>query len=134
MNANLQIDGHLPRILIVDDERHNRQLLEIMLARQGFDLVSAASGEEALAFVAQKPPDVILLDVMMPGTDGYAVADQIKNNFATKNIPIIMITALNSRDARMQALSAGAEDFLSKPVDRAELCMRVRNLSRLKTY
>ncbi|MDP8984200.1 MAG: PAS domain S-box protein [Pseudomonadota bacterium] len=128
------MDYHLPRILIVDDERHNRQLLEIMLAPEGFELVSAASGVEALAVVAQQPPDVILLDVMMPGTDGYEVADQIKNNFATRNIPIIMITALNSRDARMQALTAGAEDFLSKPVDRAELCMRVRNLSRLKTY
>ena len=125
---------HAPRILIVDDERYNRQLLEVMLAPEGFQLVTASSGEEALAMVKQQPPDVILLDVMMPGTDGYVVADQIKANFATKNIPIIMITALNNKEARMQALSAGAEDFLTKPVDRAELCMRVRNLSRLKNY
>ena len=125
---------HAPRILIVDDERYNRQLLQVMLAPEGFHLVTASSGEEALAMVKQQPPDVILLDVMMPGTDGYLVANQIKGNFATKNIPIIMITALNNKDARMQALGAGAEDFLTKPVDRAELCMRVRNLSRLKTY
>jgi PAS domain S-box-containing protein len=134
MNLSAQIAVHAPRILIVDDERYNRQLLEVMLAPEGFQLVTASSGEEALAMVKQQPPDVILLDVMMSGTDGYLVADQIKRNFATKNIPIIMITALNNKDARMQALSAGAEDFLTKPVDRAELCMRVRNLSRLKAY
>lgn len=123
-----------PRILIVDDERDNRQLLEVMLAPEGFQLLTAVNGEEALDIVARQPPDVILLDVMMPGTDGYQVADKIKSNVATKNIPIIMVTALDSRDARMHALTAGAEDFLSKPVDRAELCMRVRNLSRLKSY
>jgi PAS domain S-box-containing protein len=134
VNASPDIADHAPRILIVDDERKNRQLLEVMLAPEGFQLLTASSGEEALAMVARQPPDVILLDVMMPGTNGYRVADQIKGNLDTKNIPIIMITALNSRDARMQALSAGAEDFLTKPVDRAELCMRVRNLSRLKTY
>jgi PAS domain S-box-containing protein len=118
----------------VDDERHNRQLLEVMLAPEGFHLLAAASGAEALAIVEQHHPDVILLDVMMPETDGYRVADTIKGNPATKNIPIIMITALDNREARIQALSAGAEDFLTKPVDRAELCMRVRNLSRLKAY
>src|SRR6202049_1106693 len=134
MNESAQIAERAPRIMIVDDERYNRQLLEVMLAQEGFQLVTASSGEEALAMVKQQPPDVILLDVMMPGTDGYVVADQIKANFATKNIPIIMITALNNKEARMQALSAGAEDFLTKPVDRAELCMRVRNLSRLKNY
>ena len=105
-----------------------------MLAPEGFHLLAAAGGEEALALVEQHHPDVILLDVMMPETDGYRVADTIKGNPATKNIPIIMITALDNREARMQALSAGAEDFLTKPVDRAELCMRVRNLSRLKAY
>jgi PAS domain S-box-containing protein len=134
VNVSPDIADHAPRILIVDDERKNRQLLEVMLAPEGFQLLTASSGEEALAMVAQQQPDVILLDVMMPGTNGYRVADQIKGNLDTKNIPIIMITALSSRDARMQALSAGAEDFLTKPVDRAELCMRVRNLSRLKTY
>ena len=84
--------------------------------------------------VAQQPPDLILLDVMMPGMDGYQVAAKIKGNLATKNIPIIMVTALDDRDARMLGLNAGAEDFLTKPVDRAELCVRVRNLLRLKAY
>jgi PAS domain S-box-containing protein len=134
MSAVLQIADRPPRILIVDDERHNRQLLQVMLAPEGFQLLTAANGQEALKIVARQPPDVILLDVMMQGTSGYQVADKIKSNAATKNIPIIMVTALDDRESRMQALGAGAEDFLTKPVDRAELCMRVRNLSRLKSY
>ncbi|MDP9201397.1 MAG: response regulator [Gemmatimonadota bacterium] len=125
---------HSARILIVDDERLNRELLEVMLRPEGFLLLTAASGEEALAIVAQQPPDLILLDVMMPGMDGYQVAGKIKGNLATNSIPVIMFTALDDHNARMLGLSAGAEDFLTKPVDRAELCVRVRNLLRLKAY
>jgi PAS domain S-box-containing protein len=105
-----------------------------MLKPEGFFIVSAESGSEALARVAEQPPDLILLDVMMPGMDGYQVANQIKADLATRNIPVIMITVLNDRDTRMLALNAGAEDFLTKPVDRAELSVRVRNLLRLKAY
>jgi signal transduction histidine kinase len=122
------------RVLIVDDERHNRQLLEVMLAPEGFDLPTAASGQEALALVQQQRPDLILLDVMMPGLDGYQVAGKLKGNLATRHIPIIMVTALDDHNARMLGLGAGAEDFLTKPVDRAEVCVRVRNLLRLKAY
>ena len=121
-------------VLIVDDERHNRELLEIMLKPEGFVLLSAASGEEALALIARQPPDLILLDVMMPGMSGYDVAGKIKSDLATKNIPVIMLTALDDRNARMLGLNAGAEDFLTKPVDRAELSVRVRNLLRIKAY
>ena len=121
-------------VLIVDDERHNRELLEIMLKPEGFVLLSAASGEEALALIARQPPDLILLDVMMPGMSGYDVAGKIKSDPATKNIPVIMLTALDDRNARMLGLNAGAEDFLTKPVDRAELSVRVRNLLRIKAY
>jgi two-component system sensor histidine kinase/response regulator len=128
------IEAHPPRILIVDDERHNRQLLEIMLTPEGFVLLTASSGEEALAIVAKQPPDLILLDVMMPGMDGYQVAGRIKSDVATKNIPVIMVTALDDRASRLHGLEAGAEDFLTKPVDRAELVARVRNLSRLKAH
>ena len=126
--------AHPARVLIVDDEIHNRQLLEVMLAPEGCDLVTAASGEEALALVALQPPDLILLDVMMPGMDGYQVAKRIKGNLATRQIPIILISALHDRDAMMLGLAAGAEDFLTKPVHRGELGMRVRNLLRLKAY
>jgi signal transduction histidine kinase/DNA-binding response OmpR family regulator len=121
-------------ILIVDDERHNRELLEVMLKPGGFLLMSAATGEEALAIVARQPPDLILLDVMMPGMDGYEVAGKIKSDPNTKSIPVIMLTALDDRNAKMLGLNAGAEDFLTKPVDRAELSVRVRNLLRIKAY
>ena len=134
MNPSPDIADHPPRVLIVDDERHNRELLEVMLAPEHFCLSTASSGEEALAMVAEQRPDLILLDIMMPGMDGYQVAAKIKGSLATKNIPVIMVTALNDRHARMLGLSAGAEDFLSKPVDRVELCVRVRNLLRLKAY
>ena len=118
---------HPARILIVDDERQNRQLLEVMLAPEGFDLRTAGNGEEALAMVARQPPDLILLDVMMPGMDGYEVTARIKADPATSNIPVVIVTALDDRNARMLGLTAGAEDFLTKPVDRAELSVRVRN-------
>jgi signal transduction histidine kinase len=121
------------RILIVDDERHNRTLLEVMLEPEGFVLSLATSGEEALVMVAKDPPDLVIMDVLMPGMTGYDVVGTLKGNVTTKHIPIIMVTALDDRDARIVGLSAGAEDFLTRPLDRAELCMRVRNLLRLKT-
>ena len=124
---------HPARILIVDDEQSNRALLEVMLTPEGFFVTIAAGGEEALAIVARQPPDLILLDVMMPGMNGYQVAARIKGDLATRSIPIVMITALDDHDALMLGLSAGAEDFLTKPVDGAELCVRVRNLLRLKS-
>jgi signal transduction histidine kinase/DNA-binding response OmpR family regulator len=121
-------------VLIVDDERANRELLKVMLAPEGFLLLTASSGEEALAIVAHQAPDLILLDVMMPGMDGYTVAGKIKSDPATTSVPVIMITAIDDHNARMLGLSAGAEDFLTKPVDRAELRVRVKNLLGLKMY
>jgi signal transduction histidine kinase len=132
MNPRPDLADRPARILIVDDERHNRELLQVMLEPEGFVLLTAASGEEALAMVAQHAPDLILLDIIMPGMDGYQVTGKIKGDAATRNIPVILVTALDDRNARMLGLSAGVEDFLSKPVDRAELCARARNLLRLK--
>lgn len=120
-------------VLIVDDEPFNRKLLETMLLPEGYATESVASGEEALASVALHPPDLILLDIMMPGMDGYAVARVLKASADTSNIPIILITAQSADSARLNGLDAGAEDFLTKPVSRAELWLRVRNLLRLKT-
>ena len=134
MNPMTELADRPACVLIVDDERHNRELLEVMLAPEGFLLLTAANGEEAIAIVARQPPDLILLDIMMPGMSGYQVAERLKGNPATKQIPIIMVTALHDRDAMMLGLAAGAEDFLTKPVYRAELRMRVRNLLRLKAY
>ena len=130
MTAQPAASAPPPRILIVDDDRHNRLLLEVMLAPDGYSIVSAPTGEEALAMVAQQPPDLILLDVMMPGMDGYQVVARIKSNPATKHIPVIMLSALDDRNSRTHGLSAGAEDFLTKPVNRVELCTRVRALLR----
>ena len=132
MNPSPDIADRPARILIVDDQRQNRDLLEILLSQEGFVLLTAVRGDEALAIVAQQPPDLILLDVMMPGMDGYQVAARIKGDLAAKHIPIIMVTALHDSNARMLGLRAGVDDFLSRPVDRAELLMRVRNLLRLK--
>jgi DNA-binding response OmpR family regulator len=107
--------------------------MELVLAWEGFLILTAVSGEEALATVAQQPFDLILLDVMMPGMNGYEVLAKIKGNLATKNIPVMMVSALTDRNARTLGLGAGAEDFLAKPLLRAELVSRVRNCLR-KTY
>ena len=121
-------------ILIVDDEIQNRKLLEVLLRHEGYLTLSAANGEEALALIAQRAPDLILLDILMPGMDGYQVTGILKANPATSNIPIIMVTAEIDRSARLTGLNAGAEEFLTKPVDGAELQLRVRNLLHLKAY
>ncbi|KTC24104.1 diguanylate cyclase [Pseudomonas marginalis ICMP 9505] len=119
-------------LLIVDDEPQVRKLLETLLQHEGYLTLTASSGEEALLLVAQTPPDLILLDIMMPGMDGYEVASQLKNDEATANIPIIMLSALSDPSARVSGLESGAEEFISKPVERVELWLRVRNLLRLK--
>jgi diguanylate cyclase (GGDEF)-like protein/PAS domain S-box-containing protein len=121
-------------ILIVDDEIQNRRLLAVLLGPEGYSTSCASSGEEALAAVNAAAPDLILLDLMMPGIDGCEVASILKANPATAHIPIIMVTALVERSARLAGLDAGAEEFLTKPVDRAELWLRVRNLLRLKAF
>ena len=134
MSIGLEFATRSPHVLILDDDRRSRQLLEAMLTSEGLVLQTAEGGEQAVAMVEREAPDLILLDVMMPGMDGYQLAALIKGDAGTQNIPVIIITALDDRDAKVRGLQAGAEDFLTKPVDRSELCMRVRNLLRLKAY
>ncbi len=124
--------GAADTILIVDDEAKSRKLLEVLLRIEGYATRSAAGGLEALAMVADTAPDLILLDIMMPGMDGYAVVKALKSNVSTAHIPVILVTALHDRTARLAGLEAGAEEFVSKPIDRSELWLRVRNLLRLK--
>ncbi|MBI5793008.1 MAG: response regulator [Rhodocyclales bacterium] len=118
----------------MDDEENNRRLLEAQLAAEGIAVRSAASGGEALAVVAAQAPDLILLDVMMPDLDGFEVTRRLKADARTSAIPIILITALEDSASRIKGLDAGAEEFITKPVSRAELRVRVRNMLRLKSF
>jgi PAS domain S-box-containing protein len=121
-------------ILIVDDETQNRKVLEALLRPEGYVTLTAASGDEALASIAKQAPDLMLIDAMMPGMDGFELTGRLKADPATASIPVIMVTALIDKASRLAGLKAGAEEFLTKPVDRAELWLRVRNLLRLKAY
>ncbi len=121
-------------VLIVDDEEKNIKLIKLMLKAEEYHLVGAQSGEEALRAVAETPPALILLDVMMPGVDGFEVCRRLKQEEQTRIIPIVMVTALREKEHRIAALKAGADDFLSKPVDQTELVVRIRSLLRIKSY
>ncbi len=123
-----------PVVMLVDDQPRNARLLQAQLGSGPFEFMVAHSGEEALAQVRERLPDLIILDYMMPGMNGQQVALVLKQDPRTRNIPLIMLTALSDHASRMHALSAGIEEFINKPVDQAELCTRVRNLLRLKSY
>lgn len=120
------------RILVVDDQAGNRESMEMFLQGEGYITDGADSGKVALNLIAERLPDLILLDVGMPDMDGYQVATLLKSNADTADIPIIMITANTGRAARLVGLHAGAEDYLVKPVDPSELALKVRNLLRLR--
>lgn len=120
------------RVLVVDDILPNVKLLEAKLRREYFDVVTASSGAEALEKMDSDAPDIVLLDVMMPEMDGFEVCERIKNNSKTAHIPVVMVTALTDTSDRVKGLEAGADDFLSKPVNDTALFSRVRSLVRLK--
>ena len=120
------------RVLVVDDILSNVKLLEAKLTAEYFDVVTAFNGLECLARMEESPPDIVLLDVMMPGMDGFEVCRRIKSNPKTAHVPVVMVTALDQPSDRVAGLDAGADDFLTKPVDDAALFARVRSLVRLK--
>jgi len=121
-------------ILIVDDELGGRKTLEALLKTEGFNLIFAASGAEALDKAAEFVPDLVLLDVMMPGMDGFEVCRRLRADPFLAQVPVIMVTALDDRDSRLLGIEAGADDFVSKPLDRNELRARVRTTTRLNRY
>jgi two-component system cell cycle response regulator len=120
------------RVLVVDDILSNVKLLEAKLSAEYFDVLTAYNGLEALAKIEEHEPDIVLLDVMMPGMDGFEVCRRIKQNAKTAHLPVVMVTALDQPADRVTGLEAGADDFLTKPVDDAALFARVRSLVRLK--
>lgn len=120
------------KVLVVDDIAPNAKLLEAKLTAEYFQVSVAASGQEALDFCERGLCDVILLDVMMPGMDGFEVCRRLKANPRTTNIPVIMVTALDSAEDRVAGLEAGADDFVTKPINGLALVTRVRNLARVK--
>ena len=126
--------GPAATVLVVDDDRTNILVLVSQLKSEGYRTMTAGNGQEALDVVARELPDLILLDVMMPGMDGFETASRLKADPRSRNVPIIMVTAVADRESRLAALAAGAEEFVTKPVERIELLIRVRNLLKLKKY
>src|SRR5277367_5622575 len=121
------------RILVVDDIEANVRLLEAKLSAEYYDVISASDGPTALALAASEHPDIVLLDVMMPGMDGFEVCRRLKDDLVTRHIPVVLVTALDGRADRIAGLEAGADEFLTKPIDDVMLFSRVRSLTRLKT-
>ena len=120
------------RILVVDDIESNVRLLHAKLSAEYYEVLTASDGPTALAIAASELPDIVLLDVMMPGMDGFAVCRRLKDDPVTRHIPVVLVTALDGRADRVAGLEAGADDFLTKPIDDVMLFARVRSLTRLK--
>ncbi|MDH5245863.1 MAG: response regulator, partial [Betaproteobacteria bacterium] len=120
------------KVLVVDDTPHNVKLLADLLGVKGYAVATAASGEEGLAKVASEQPDLVLLDVMMPGLSGYDVCRRLRADPATALLPVILVTSLDPQVERVKGIEAGADDFLPKPINQAELFARVRSLLRIK--
>ena len=128
------MNNYRRKVLLVDDEPWNLEVLESYLHDQGYDIVRAADGAEAIKSVEKERPDLVLLDVMMPGMDGFEVCRALKGGRDTMSIPVVMVTSLDSKSDRTEAIKAGADDFITKPVDKSELAARSASLLKSKKY
>jgi two-component system, OmpR family, alkaline phosphatase synthesis response regulator PhoP len=122
----------ISRVLIADDNLQNCELLDAYLADEPYEIAMAYDGQETLAKVAEFQPDLILLDIMMPKLSGYEVCQRLRKDPSTRDIPVLMVTALNEMGDIEKAVQAGADDFLTKPVNRLELLTRVKSLLRVR--
>ena len=120
------------QILVVDDVPANVKLLEAKLASEYYDVISAKDGFEAIEKTKEHKPDLVLLDVMMPGMDGFEVCKKLKEDIEVSHIPIVMVTALSEKSDRLKGLDAGADDFITKPINDVALFARVKSLVRIK--
>ncbi len=127
-------EGNRAKILVVDDDAKNLRLMSAILENDGYDLDTATNGGEALAKTRSFSPDLVFLDIMMPGMDGYEVCRRLKGDASLRDIPVVMVTALEDRESRIRGLESGAHDFLTKPIDSTELAVRAKNLLRLKEF
>lgn len=129
-----QMTNNKPLLLVVDDQPQNRELLEAYLLPLGYAIVTATNGEEALEKLSSHRIDLVLLDVMMPGMNGFEVTRRIRQDETQRLLPVILVTALHEKEDRVKGIDAGCDDFISKPVDKMELLARVRSLLKVKAY
>jgi signal transduction histidine kinase len=125
--------SELSKILVVDDDERNVRLLESILRASGYPVIKAYDGQEALDLIASERPDLVLLDVMMPRMSGLEVCQKVRGQYETRLLPVIMVTALNALEEKVQALEMGADDFLSKPINKVELLAKLRSMLRVKS-
>lgn len=124
----------VPRILIVDDNRDNAYLLKELLSRHDYEIATSNNAEEAAQEIRANPPDLILLDVVMPGRSGYELCQELKSSPETRLIPVVLITGLTDREDKIHGIEVGADDFLNKPIFPEELFARVKSLLKLKEF
>jgi len=127
-------DSRKPLILVADDDIFFRKLFKDRIEDMGYDSVTAEDGQDAVKKALELTPDLIITDVVMPGLNGFEVTQRLKSDARTKYTPIIIVTSLSDNEAKITGLYAGADDFINKPVDKAELCLRVMNLLKVKKY
>src|SRR5438067_6893497 len=132
--SDLSLRRRLPRILVVDDNPNTMNLMQDLLSSRGYDVVAVPDASQAEAEIFQRPPDLVLSDVIMPGKSGYELCRELKENPATRLIPFVLITGLAEREDRVRGIEAGADDFLSKPIFPEELFARVKSLLKLKEF